>query len=105
MSDQISTSMKVVVAATSCQPVSDADGTRVGDEAADRQARVTLAGDRAQDVEVALDAARLLARGHHAALDLHADVDRRPAELDPAADELVLPGPVEQHVGAEAARV
>src|SRR6187551_2174330 len=105
MSDQISTSMEVVVAATSYHPVAHADEPRVGDEAADRQPGVALAGDRAQDIEVARDAAGLLARGHHAALDPHADVDRRLADRDPAADERVLPGPVEQHVGAEATRV
>src|SRR5690242_11211399 len=91
--------------AGSSQLVADPDPPGTGDERADREAGVAFARERAQDVEISLDPARLRPRGHHAALDPHADLDRRLAELDPAPDERVLALAVEQDVGAEAARI
>jgi len=52
-----------------------------------------------------LEAARLGARRHHAALDAHAHVQLHLPERDLRADERVLALTVEQHVGAEAAPI
>src|SRR5204862_3034589 len=72
---------------------------------AHRESRAALSCDRAQDVEVALDPARLRARGHDATLDVLADVEHGVADRHRRADEIVLAGAVEQDVGTESPAV
>ena len=74
-------------------------------EGAHRQARVPLAGQRAQDVEIALDPSLLRPRDHHAAADLLHHVHRDLTELHRRAHEGVLSLALQEHVRAEAARI
>ena len=69
-------------------PTSTSPG--VDDQRADAEERRPFGVDRAQDVEVALDAAGLRAGRHHAAVDRLDDVEDGRAERDAVVDERLL---------------